>query len=98
MWSNKSEIRHQKKNAREIMATEFSSIFDAAAVNLPSIRSIARNVRLQRRKRHEHLYPTERNQIPEIIPERYRFTGYGKQFLISDSGSDEDDVFDPNGV
>ena len=70
--------------ARQILATEAVITPQTVAVNMPLTNSIRRNIRLQRKNKHQHPNPIGREAVPEL-PAEYHQTATGEQFLIHDS-------------
>ena len=68
---------------------ELGNISEGAAVNLPSVTTLARNIRAARQERNVPPNPQTRMEIPEL-PEEYQVTSGGEQFLAFDSGVGDD--------
>ena len=60
---------NETNDSRRILANAFQGISGAAAVNLPTVGNMARNVRRQRQNgQNEHPNPEERADIPAVLP------------------------------
>ena len=73
---------------QQIITGELEGISEAAAVSLPLMNSIRRNIR-QQRHRNELPNPPNRAEIP-VLPQMYQLTSTGGQFLRYDSGIGDD--------
>lgn len=71
--------------SRQILADELSAISQTAAVNLPSMDNLRRNIRAVRQERNLPPLPLNRAAIP-VLPHQYQVTENGDQFLLFDSG------------
>ena len=66
---------------------------EAAAINLPALHHIRRNIRLQRQANQQLPNPANRDNVPEL-PLKYQRSCPIEQFLIFDSGQgDADRIF-----
>ena len=74
-----------QETAQQILGTELTYITDAAAVNLPSVTNLRRNIRHQRRQQNILPNPLRREDVP-VIPQQYQLTATGERFLLFDSG------------
>ena len=79
----KAETTHD--TSRQILAAELQNIPEDAAVNLPSMNTLSRNIRAARQERDLPQNPLNRQAIP-ILPNNYQVTSTGDQFLAYDSG------------
>ena len=80
-----------EESAQQIISQELSDISESAAVNLPAIRNIRRNIRRNRQIAGNPLpIPNTRSQL--VIPDDYKQTLRHEQFLLFDSGPDEDRI------
>lgn len=78
---------------QDILADTLQNVSEGAAVNLPSMATLRRNVRYYRQERNLPANPINREAIPEL-PDEFRVTANGEQFLTYDSGvGDEERVF-----
>ena len=79
--------------AQVILGIELGGISEAAAINLPALHHIRRNIRLQRQVNQQLPIPANREDVPEL-PLQYQRSYANEQFLIFDSGQgDADRVF-----
>ena len=66
---------------------------EAAAINLPALHHIRRNIRLQRQANQQLPNPANRDDVPEL-PLKYQRSWAIEQFLIFESGQgDADRIF-----
>ena len=78
--------------AQVILGIELGGISEAAAINLPALHHITRNIRLQRQV-NQQLPILANRDVPEL-PLRYQRSYANEQFLIFDSGQgDADRIF-----
>ena len=76
-----------------ILGRELGGISEAAAINLPALHHIRRNIRLQRQANQQLPIPANREDVPEL-PLQYQRSYANEQFLIFDSGQgDADRIF-----
>ena len=79
--------------AQVILGIELGGISEAAAINLPALHHIRRNIRLQRQVNQQLPIPANREDVPEL-PLQYQRSYANEQFLIFDSGQgDADRIF-----
>ena len=76
--------------AQVILGIEFGGISEAAALNLPALRLIRRNIRLQRQANQQLPITANREDVHEI-PLQYQRSYANEQFLIFDSGQGDAD-------
>ena len=81
----KRKAETTQDTTQQILTVELQNITPAAAVNLPPLSSMRRNIRLQRQDRNVLPNPLRREDIP-VLPQQYQLTAAGGQFLIFDSG------------
>ena len=85
----KSSIKRKstttQDTSQQILAVELQNISQSAAVNLPQMNTIRRNIRAQRQDRNILPTPLRREDVP-ILPQQYQLTAAGDQFLLFDSG------------
>ena len=77
---------------QQILATEMQGVSETAAVNMPSLENIRRNIRYQRQD-NPLPNPLHRNDIPAILPHEYQVTSMEEPFLLLDSGVDDPERF-----
>lgn len=70
---------------QQILGAELQNVSQSAAVNLPQLNNIKRNIRAQRKDQNVPPNPLRREDIP-VIPQRFQVTNAGDQFLFFDSG------------
>ena len=63
---------------------------EAAAINLPALRHIRKNIRLQRQANQQLPIAANREDVPEL-PLQYERSYSNEQFLIFDSGQGDAD-------
>ena len=79
--------------AQVILGIALGGISEAAAINLPALHHIRRNIRLQRQVNQQLPIPANREDVPEL-PLQYQRSYANEQFLIFDSGQgDADRIF-----
>ena len=79
--------------AQVILGIELEGISEAAAINVPVLRHVRRNIRLQRQANQQLPIPANREDVPEL-PLQYQRSYANEQFLIFDSGQgDADRIF-----
>ena len=79
--------------AQVILRRELGGISEAAAINLPALHHIRRNIRLQKQSNQQLPSPANREDVPEL-PLQYQRSYANEQFLIFDSGQgDADRIF-----
>ena len=71
--------------AQVILGIELGGISEAAAINLPALHHIRRNIRLQRQVNQQLPIPANREDVPEL-PLQYQRSYANEHFLIFDSG------------
>jgi hypothetical protein len=71
--------------SQQILGAELTNISEGAAVNLPIIDHLRRNIRRTRENRDAPPLPANREAIPDL-PNEFRITSNGEPFLIFDSG------------
>ena len=71
--------------AQVILGIELGGISEAAAINLPVLHHIRRNVRLQRQVNQQLPIPANKEDAPELLLQ-YQRSYTNEQFLIFDSG------------
>ena len=76
--------------AQVILGIELGGISEAAAINLPALHHIRRNIRLQRQVNQQLPIPANREDVPEL-PLQYQRSYANEQFLIFDSGQGDAD-------
>ena len=86
--SIKRKAETSSDTPQQIITGELEWISEAAAVSLPLMNSIRRNIR-QQRHRNELPNPPNRAEIP-VLPQMYQLTSTGGQFLRYDSGIGDD--------
>ena len=75
---------------QQIMTQNLQNISEAASTKLPGVDSVRRNIRRFRQKAGNPLpVPQTRQDIPYPLPERYRMTNNGEEFLLYDSNDEE---------
>lgn len=83
--SIKRKTETTNDTCQQILGSELQNISQSAAVNLPQLNSIRRNIRAQRQDRNVLPTPLRRQDIP-VLPQQYQVTAAGDQFLLFDSG------------
>ena len=79
--------------AQIILGRELGGISEAAAINLPALRHIRRNIRLQRQANQQLPIRANREDVPELPLQYQRFYA-NEEFLIFDSRQgDADRIF-----
>ena len=79
--------------AQVILGIELGGISEAAAINLPAMHHIRRNMWLQRQADQQLPIPANREDVPEL-PLQYQRSHANEQFLICGSGQgDTDKIF-----
>ena len=77
---------------QQILAAEMQGVSESAAVNMPSLDNIRRNIRYQRQD-NPLPNPLHRNDIPAILTHEYQVTSMEEPFLLLDSGVDDPERF-----
>ena len=77
---------------QQILAAEMQGVSEGAAVDMPSLDNIRRNIRYQRRD-NPLPNPLRRNDIPAILPREYQVTSMEEPCLLLDSGVDDPERF-----
>ena len=71
--------------SQQILGAEVTNISEGAAVNLPSMENLRRNIHRTREDRNAPPLPINRAAIP-ALPNEFQLTSNGDPFLIFDSG------------
>ena len=80
------------ESTQHILSNNLQDVDENTACHLPDMDSIRRNIRRQRQKAGNPLpVPLNREDIPNPLPDSYRQTSNGENFLLYDSG-DEDRI------
>ena len=74
-----------QETAQQILAAELTAVTPAAAVQLPHIQHLRRNIRYQRRDDQILPNPLRKEDIPPL-PQQYQVTPTGERFLLHDGG------------
>ena len=80
----KRKAETTQDTTQQILAAEFTNITPTAAVNLPNLNTLRRNIRLQRQEGNILLNPLRREDIP-VLPQ-CQVTATSDRFLLYDSG------------
>ena len=62
-----------------------ANLTPTAAVNLPNLSNLRRNIRRQRQEQNILPNPPRKEDVP-VLPHEYQMTGTGERFLLFDSG------------
>ena len=73
------------QTSQQIHANQLTGISEGAAINLPSVETLRRNIRSVRQERNLPPLPINIAAIP-AIPHEFQITENGEQFLLYDSG------------
>ena len=77
---------------QQMLAAEMQGVSENAAVNMPSLDNIRRNIRYQRQD-NPLSNPLHRNDIPAMLTHEYQVTSMEEPFLLLDSGVDDPERF-----
>lgn len=85
----KASVKERANNcndtSQQILGDKLQDVSEAAAVNLPAINNMRRNIRRQRQEHNVQPIPQRREEIP-VLPNGYQITNRGDRFLLHDSG------------
>lgn len=93
------KIRHSLKRramdteetAQQVITQELENVSEQAAVHIPAIRTIRRGIRRYRQQAgNPHPVPQTREEI--VIPDEYKVTSNGENFLLYDGGDCQDRI------
>lgn len=89
--SIKKRALDTEETAQQVISQELENISEEAAVHIPRIRSIRRKIR---KCRQQACCPSPVPQSREaiVIPDMYKSTPHGEQFLLYDGGAEENRI------
>ena len=81
----KRKAETTEETSQQILGAELQNVSEGAAVVLPPMSTLRRNIRYQRQERNLPPTPFHQQNIP-ALPHDYQITADGNQFLVHDSG------------
>ena len=83
--SNKRKASTTHDTTQQILGTELVYLTLTAAVNLPNLSNLRRNIRRQWQEQNILPNPPREEDVP-VLPHKYQTAGRGERFLLFDNG------------
>ena len=83
--SIKRKVSTTHDTTQQILGIELANLTPTAAVNLPNLSNLRRNIRRQRQEQNILPNPLKKEDVP-VLPHEYQLSRTGKRFLLFDSG------------
>ena len=81
----KRKASNTHDTTQQILGTELANLTQTAALNLPNLSNLKRNIRRQRQEQNILPNPPRKEDVP-VLPHEYQMIGTGEIFLLFDSG------------
>ena len=72
---------------QQILGPELANLTPTAAVNLPNLSNLRRNIRRQQQEQYILPNPPKKEDMP-VLPHEYEMTGTSARYLLFDSGAE----------